>query len=191
MASHQLIDAHLADLARRLPADAVEELADGLTETWQHHLSAGLPPADAAGAAITEFGSPEQITEAFVAHCPGRRTARVLLATGPLVGACWGASIAAAHAWTWPVPAPAAAVFGLALLSVVATLLAAATSRRSYRRARLGTAGGLGLVGLDLTMLTAVLLLAPTLVWPMLVAIPVSLARIGLTLRSQPRPIPR
>ncbi|MET7970527.1 hypothetical protein [Micromonospora sp. NPDC005305] len=52
IASHHLIDAHLAILARRLPADAVDELADGLTETWQHQLAAGLPPADAARTAL-------------------------------------------------------------------------------------------------------------------------------------------
>jgi len=186
VASHQLIDAHLAVLARRLPADAVHELADGLIETWQHHLAAGLPSADAARAAIAEFGTVDQITDAFVTQSPGRRTARMMLATGPLVGACWGASLVVAHAWTWPVTAAAAAVFGLALLAVVAALVTSATSRRSYRRARLGAAAGLGLVALDVAMLAAVLLVAPTLVWPMLVAVPVSLARIGLTLRSLP-----
>lgn len=187
MASHQLIDAHLGVLARRLPAGAVEELADGLTETWQHHLAAGLPPADAARAAIAEFGSVDQITDAFVVQSPSRRTARMLLATGPLVGACWGVSLVASHAWNWPVPVPAASVFGLTLLAVVAALITSATSRRSYRRARLGDAGGLGLVALDLAMVAAVLLVAPTLVWPMFMAVPASLARIGLTLRSLPR----
>lgn len=187
MASHQLIDAHLGVLARRLPAGVVEELADGLTETWQHHLAAGLPPADAARAAIAEFGSVDQITDAFVVQSPSRRTARMLLATGPLVGACWGVSLVASHAWNWPVPVPAAAVFGLTLLAVVAALITSATSRRSYRRARLGDAGGLGLVALDLAMVAAVLLVAPTLVWPMFMAVPASLARIGLTLRSLPR----
>lgn len=187
MASHQLIDAHLGVLARRLPAGAVEELADGLTETWQHHLAAGLPPADAARAAIAEFGSVDQITDAFVVQSPSRRTARMLLATGPLVGACWGVSLVASHAWNWPVPVAAAAVFGLTLLAVVAALITSATSRRSYRRARLGDAGGLGLVALDLAMVAAVLLVAPTLVWPMFMAVPASLARIGLTLRSLPR----
>lgn len=186
MASHQLIDAYIAALARRLPAEAVDELADGLTETWQHHLAAGLPPAEAARATIGEFGTADQITEAFVTNCPARRTARILLATGPIVGVCWGTSLAVAEAWTWPVPAAAAAVTGAALLAVVAALVTSATSRTSYRRARLGTAGGLGLVVLDVTMLAAVVLLVPTLAWPLLLAVPVSLARIGLTLRSLP-----
>ena len=187
MASHQLIDAHLAVLARRLPADAVEELADGLTETWQHHLAAGLPPTDAARAAIAEFGSADADHRRVRRAVPGRRTARLLLATGPVVGVCWGASLVASHAWSWPIPAPAAAAFGLALLAVVAALIASATSRHSYRRTRLGDVGGLGLVALDVAMVAAVLLVAPTLVWPMFMAVPASLARIGLALRSLPR----
>jgi hypothetical protein len=186
MASHELIDAHLAALARRLPSDAVDELTDGLVESWQHHRAAGLATADAARAAIAEFGTAEQIADAFVAQSPGRRSARTLLATGPLVGACWGASLGYAHAWTWPVPAPAAAGFAATLVVVVAVLVAAATSRHSYARARLGVAGGLGLVALDVAMLVAVPLLAPTLVWPMLAAIVASLARVGLTLRALP-----
>lgn len=187
MASHRLIDDHLAHLGRRLPADAVDELADGLIETWQHHLAAGQAPAAAAGAAIAEFGTPEKIIAAFVRQAPGRRSARLLLATGPMVGVCWGTSLIAAHAWTWPVPIPAAALFGLALLAAVATLATAATSRRSYRRTRLGTAGGLALIVLDAAMLAAALLIAPALVWPMAAAIPASLARIAMTLRALPK----
>ncbi|MFF5295941.1 hypothetical protein [Paractinoplanes globisporus] len=187
MAGHQLIDDHLADLARRLPPDAVDELADGLLETWQCHRSAGLPPAEAARAAIAEFGSPAQITAAFVRQSPGRRAARLLLMTGPLVGVCWGAGLGVSRAWTWPAPVPVAAGFGLALLIVVAALAVAATSRRSYRRTRLAALGGAGLVVLDAAALAAVLLLAPAPVWPMLPAIPASLARIGLTLHALPR----
>ena len=186
MAGHQLIDDHLAVLAHRLPADAVDELADGLMETWQHRCDAGLPPDQAAHAAVAEFGTPEQITRAFVAQAPGRRTARLLLATGPVVGACWGASLIAAHVWAWPVPGTVAALFGLALVGVVAALLASATARHSYRRTRLGTAGGLGLVALDAAVITMALVVAPTLAWPVAVAISASLARIGLTLCHLP-----
>ena len=191
MAGHHLIDEHLATLARHLPAGAVDELTDGLLETWQRHLDAGLTPDEAAQAAITEFGDPAQIAGAFVAQSAGRRTARALLATGPLVGVCWGASLVVGQAWTWPVPTPAAAGFGLGLVAVIAALIAAATSRCSYRRTRLGEAGGLGLVILDAVMVAAVLLVAPALVWPMLAAIPASLARIGLTLGTLPTPLTR
>jgi hypothetical protein len=184
VASHQLIDDYLAELGRRLPANAVDELTDGLIETWRHHLAAGLPAARAAQAAIAEFGTSEEVTTAFVTQSPDRRTAVALLASGPLVGACWGASLTVGRAWTWPVPAPVAAVFGATLLAVVAALVSAATSRHSYRRARLGALGGLGLVALDAAMLFAVLFAAPRIVWPMAAAIAASLARIALTLRS-------
>src|SRR6266508_2975648 len=62
MADHALITSHLAVLADRLPAEAVNELADGLEETFQHHLRRGLSRADAAAAAVAEFGRPEQVT---------------------------------------------------------------------------------------------------------------------------------
>jgi hypothetical protein len=187
MARHQLIDAYLADLARRLPADTVDELADGLVETWQRHLVTGATPAVAAHAAVAEFGSPQQVADAFVAQAPGRRTARLLLATGPVIGLCWGASFVAAKAWTWHVPAPAAGAFALILIASVAALVGAATSRHSYRRTRLGGAGALALLVLDAATLAAVLLLAPALVWPMAAAIPASLARIGVTVQTLPR----
>jgi hypothetical protein len=191
MASHQLIDQHLAALARTLPPDTVNELADGLTETWQHHLATGLTPTAAAHAAITDFGTAEQITRAFVAQAPGRRTALLLLATGPVVGAAWAGSLLAAHAWTWAVPLSVKAAFGLTLLSVVATLLAAATSRRSYRRTRLGMAGGLGIVILDTAVVTSVLVAAPILAWPLAVAMLASLTRSAMALRTLRGGLPR
>ena len=40
MASHDLIEAYLAELRRRLPADTVDELADGLIETYDGQRSA-------------------------------------------------------------------------------------------------------------------------------------------------------
>jgi hypothetical protein len=186
MAGHTLIDAHLAELARQLPASAVEELADGLTETYQHHLGRGLDPTTAATTAITEFGRPEQIITAFVRHAPGRRTALALLATGPIFAACWGPSLILGQAWAWPIPTTATLAFGLALLGIVATLAVAATSRHHYPRTRLAAAGATGLIVLDATMLVAVLLAAPSLVWPMALAIPASLARVGLTARALP-----
>lgn len=191
MASHQLIDAYLAQLRHRLPAGAVDELADGVAEAWHHHLATGRSGEDAARATIAEFGTTEQITAAFVTSAPGRRIALILLATGPLVGICWGTSLIAARAWTWPLPIGAAVLFALVLLAAVAALAVAASSRRSYRRTRLGGLGGLALLGLDAAMLTAVIVLAPALVWPMAVAVPVSIARIGLTLRALPPALTR
>jgi hypothetical protein len=189
MASHHLIDAHLDGLAGRLPADAVDELADGLLETWHYHVNQGLTSTEAAHAAIAEFGTPTQITDAFVAHAPGRRIARTLLATGPIFGACWGTSLITAHAWTWPIPTAAAAAYASTVVTVVACLIVAATSQHNFRRTRLGNIGAAGLVALDTAMLAAVMLIAPTLVWPMAVAIPASLARIAVSLRHIPRAV--
>lgn len=191
MAGHQLIEEYLTTLGRRLPAEAVDELSDGLLETWQRSLAAGLTPAEAARAAIAEFGSGQQVIAAFVAQAPGRRTARMLLASGPVVGVCWAVSLVTGQVWAWPVPTAAAGALALVLLAVVATLALAATSHHSYRRTRLGAIGGMGLVALDATMLAGIVLVAPTFVWPMAVAIPVSLTRIGLTLRALPPALTR
>jgi hypothetical protein len=188
MAGHHLIEAYLGELAGRLPPDTVDELADGLRETWRHHLSRGLGPNAAAHAALAEFGTPAQVTDAFVADATGRRTARVLLATGPIFGACWGTSLIAARAWTWSIPVIASAAFAVGLVAVVGCLAAAATSRHDYRRTRLGDLGAAGLVGLDTAMIAAVLIAAPALVWPMAIAIPASLLRIAMTLSRVPRP---
>ncbi|MGH8826901.1 MAG: permease prefix domain 1-containing protein [Jiangellaceae bacterium] len=187
MAGHALIDAHVAALRRRLPADAVDELADGLVETFDHHIRDGMGPDRAASAAIAEFGSVEDITRAFTRDAPGRRVALVLLATGPLVGVSWGAALIAAQAWAWPVPAGVRLLFGALLLAVVAALLAVAFARTNYARTRLTALSGTGLILLDAAMLAAVALAATALVWPMALAVTASLARIGLTLRVLPR----
>jgi len=190
MAGHQLIDQHLALLAGRLPGSAVDELADGLTETWHHHL-AGLSPTSAADAAIAEFGTPDQIIDAFVTHAPGRRIALRLLASGPIVGVCWAAGLIASRGWTWPLPHAPRIVFGLLLCGVVVALLAATTSRHSYRRTRLGAAGGATLLVLDTAMLTTLSIVTPPLAWPLLPAILASLIRIAWTARSLPAALGR
>ena len=186
MASHQLIDAYLAGLAGRLPADTVDELADGLIETWHHHLGDGLTPERAARAAIAEFGAADRIADEFVAHAPGRRIARLLLLTGPVMGACWGTSLVATKVWTWPIPIALGLAYPAVLLATVALLVGAATSRHSYRRTRLGGLAALVLIVLDAAMIGAVGMLAPTVVWLMAVAVAASMVRIGLAIRALP-----
>jgi hypothetical protein len=188
MARHQLIDDYLKALARQLPADAVDELADGLIETWQQHRAAGLSPDVAARAAIAEFGDAEQLIGAFIRNGPARRTARQLLATGPLVGLCWATALISAHAWAWPIPTGARAAFGVALVATIAALVTAARSEHRYTRTRRSaTSAAIALIGLDTLMLGGVLILAPALAWPMAIAAPVSLTRIGFTIRALPR----
>lgn len=187
MAGHPLIDDYLATLARHLPADTVDELSDGLTETYRRHRHTSSDPEAAAAAAITEFGIPEQVIEAFVRQAPGRRTALALLASGPIVGGCWAATLIAGHAWTWPIPAAARFTFGIVLLTVVAMLALAATARTSLRRTRITAVAGLGLIALDGAMCGAIVLVEPNFVWPMAIATLASLARLSLTTRALPR----
>jgi hypothetical protein len=187
VAGHQLIDATITALARRLPADAADELADGLTETYLRHLSHGLHPDAAASAAIAEFGEPHVIIAAFVRQSPGRGVAQALIVSGPAVGGCWSMALITSHAWTWPVPAPARLGFGLGLLVVVTALVLAATTRRSYRLTRMAAVGGLGLIGLDAAVLAGVALLPLTFTWPLALATAASVTRLALTARVLPR----
>jgi hypothetical protein len=191
MAGHPLIDTYRAALARRLPGDVVDELTDGLIETYLRMGSAGLAPDAAAVAAIAEFGEPDLVTASFVRQAPGRRAAWALLCSGPVVGGCWAASLVAGRAWTWPVPLPLRAAFGVALLAVITLLMLAVTGRRSYRRTRIAAGAGIGVISLDAAILTTMLLIAPPLVWPMAIAVPASLTRMALTARAIPRLLAR
>jgi hypothetical protein len=187
VAGDDLIDAYVAVLARGLPRDAVDELADGLTETYLRYRSIGAEPGAAARAAVAEFGSPEAVVAAFVRQAPGRRAALMLLCSGPLVGLCWATTLVVGHAWTWPVPAMLRAVLGVTLLAVVVVLMLAATARRSYRRTRFAAGAGLCLIALDGAALVTMALIAPPFVWPMALAVTASLARMALTARALPR----
>jgi len=181
-----LIGAYLADLRRRLPAGIVDEIAGGLVDARAHHLALGLSEQDAVSAAVAEFGPARLLAAEFARHAAGRRGARVLLATGPAVGACWGTALIVARAWAWPVPAPARLAFGTALLLAITALVGAATSQRSFRRTRLAAPGAIGLVTLDLTVIGTVLLAAPSITWILAVAIMTSLARTVLAARLIP-----
>ncbi len=186
-----LISTYLGELSCRLPADITEEIADGLVEACEQHRARGLSEDDAARAAIAEFGDPRQLAAEFTRHAAGRRTARIMLASGPAVGACWGAALIASRAWTWPVPAGAKIAFGCLLLLVIGALASAAGSQRSYRLTRLAVPGGIGLIMLDLTMITTALLAAPAVTRVLAIAFSASLTRVGLGARFVPRVIAR
>jgi hypothetical protein len=187
MADHDLIADYLARLARHLPADAVAELADGLTETYDRHLTAGRTGPAAAAAAIAEFGEPEVVLAAFVRQAPGRRAALILLGCGPVVGACWATLLISEHAWTWPVAAGLRLAFGLTLLAVVAALAYAATARTTYRRTRASVPACLVLLLLDAGLLATAATTAPAPHWPFALAAAASLTRMTLTARALPR----
>ena len=161
MPRHHLIQDYLDDL-RALPAEVVDELADGLLETYDRYRTLGHPPDDAARAAITEFGTAQQIVAAFDQTTPGRRTSRLLLATGPLVGACWGTALVTARVWTWPIPAWAPPALGATLLTVIVLLLRA--SRAPWVRARRAASVGVGgLTLLDTVMIVSAVTAAPAM----------------------------
>ena len=182
-----LIAGYLAGLHRRLPAPISDEAADGLIETYEHHLAAGAGEQAAAHAAVAEFGNLETVVSEFTRQAPGRRTARMLLATGPVVGSCWAAALILSRAWTWPVPAVARAGFGALLLLAVLALAAAATSRHSYQRTRLTAAASPVILILDATAVAATVLAAPALTAALGTAAGASLGRIALTAWTLPR----
>jgi uncharacterized membrane protein len=191
MAGHRLIDSQLAVLAARLPARAVEELADGLHETYEARLADRDPDA-AARAAIAEFGDADTITAAFFRDSPWRRMAVLLLATGPFMGLLWGVTLVSAQAWNWPISLPVRLAYGMILLAIAATLVVVALEKRAYRRARAATlTGAIGLVVLDAVMLAAVVSVSSVAPWPLLLAIPASLVRIIVTLRALPPALSR
>jgi HAAS len=100
------VEGYLAGVAARLPgparaqADIVAELRSGLLDAADAHRSAGLGPAQAARAAIREFGDPAQVAAGFraeIAAGQARRVAVALLVTGPLVGLLWIVTAMASH----------------------------------------------------------------------------------------------
>jgi hypothetical protein len=179
-----LIARYVAGLHRRLPAALADEVAGGLVETYEHHLASGANDAEAARAALADFGDLATVVGEFTRQSPGRPAAA---ATGPAAGACWGAALILSRAWTWPVPATARLSFGAALLLAVVLLVAAATSRRSYQRTRLTAAACSLLLALDVTAVAAAALAAPALTLALAIAVAVSLSRIAFTAGTLPR----
>jgi hypothetical protein len=184
MPQASLITDYLSVLSAQLPAALVEELADGLDETHQHYLTQGLIPDAAASAAVAEFGEPQVIVAAFTRLSPARHAARRLLATGPLVGGCWAAALITGRAWTWPVPATVLLLIGVALITVIGLLAAAAFGRRYLSARRAGAVACVGITVLDGVMLTTAVLAIPVLVWPVILAAAASIARLTFTARA-------
>ena len=178
----RLISDYLAELSADLPGRIVEELADGLDETYHRYLSEGMETEMAARAAVTEFGEPRVIVADFTDASHGRRTARRLLAAGPVVGMCWAVVLITARAWQWPVPIAPRVLFGVALITVIGLLVTAAVGRRYRSVCRAAAAGCAGTAILDAAMVGTVLVAAPALVWPVALAVALSAGRSGFAL---------
>jgi len=184
MSEPRLISSYLAVLAAQLPARIVEELADGLTETHRSYLRQGLAPDRAAESAVAEFGEPRAIVAEFARVNPARRAARRLLGIGPVVGACWTVALITSRAGSWPVPLLARILIGLALVTIIGLLAAAALSTRYRLAARAGIAGCIGIATLDAVLITGAALADTSLTWVMVGAMVASTARIAFAARS-------
>ncbi|WP_067143937.1 hypothetical protein [Microtetraspora malaysiensis] len=180
MACHELIDHELRILARRLPAPVVEELADGLAETYQTLLTRLGDPGAAAKATLAQFGDADTVSAAFVRAAPGRAAARLLLITGPLVGVVWATVLVTTQAWSWPAPIQARLAVGAALGIVVLALALTVRTTYHYKAVQVGAlSGACGLLLLDVTALAGASALAvPSFL--IACALAVSLARIVL-----------
>jgi hypothetical protein len=140
-AARRLVDAWLGTVAARLPGRGrargaiLAELHDGLLVAVAAGRERGLPAAQAATAALREFGDPGLVAAAFrpeLAAVQARRVALGLIRTGPLVGLAWlgaaaGSQLAvAAPPWRWPLPPGLRLAVPLILLMVAGALLATA-----------------------------------------------------------------
>jgi hypothetical protein len=133
---------------------------------------------------VAEFGAPQVIVAAFTRLSPARHAARRLLAAGPVVGGCWAAALITGRAWTWPVPAAARVMFGVALITVIGLLAAAAFGRRYISARHAGAAACIGISTLDGVMLITVMLAMPVLIWPVTLAAAASAARLTFAARA-------
>lgn len=184
MSESGLIREYLGVLSAHLPGRVVEELADGLDETYRSYLGQGLTPQAAARTAAAEFGQPEAIVAAFTDASSARSTARKLLIAGPAVGICWAIVLITSRAWQWPVPFVARVLFGLTLITVIGLLASAALGRRYRSVCRAAAAACAGTAMLDAAMACTVLLLARTQAWPVAVAVAFSTGRCTFALRN-------
>jgi hypothetical protein len=184
MSQPRLIRGYLATLSAQLPAPVVEELADGLAETYEFYLRQGLAPGRAAESAVAEFGEPQVIVAGFVSVNPARSVARRLLWTGPAVGACWAAVLITSRAWAWPIPPAVRILPGLILIAVVALLATAAFGTRYRLAARAAAAGCVGITVLDIVMIIGVTLALPSVTWVMIGAMAASTGRVAFSARA-------
>ena len=183
------------------------ELEDGLWTATIAYQTRGLPPEEAARAAVAEFGDPRIVGAGFgpeLAVATGRRVGLALLTTGPLVGMSW--LLLAAATWRWTGQEPPAALWlvatlvGLALvIAVPAAMLSVAVSGRLSRWLPTGPQVGTtaaavaasACVAGDLVLLGGVLasaVFAGGLAWPAaLLAAGASSTRLSLAGRAAPR----
>jgi hypothetical protein len=210
----EAIGSYLAEIAAGLdgPAstrrDILAELGAGVADAADEYRSAGLNPAQAARAAIAEFGSPARVAAGFRAELAAarvRRTVVTLMAIGPLTGALWYAAAVASHVdrfgppWKWgSLPGGAQLAIHLAIIALAAAVgsaqftLAATGRSTRWLPARPGASAAIAVgsfAAVDVAMLTALTILVASMpgrlaVLPAAAAAAASLTRLGLAFRT-------
>ena len=195
--------AYLSDLAsqlhgpRRRREAILTELRDGLEQATADRIATGLAPDRAASAAITQFGSPGAVADAFAGELTtayARRTIACLIATGPLVGIWW---LLLLH----PSPWRTGLIAFVAAIPVIPLIIAAiataggtlATTGRLMRwlpetgpHRALGATTAIAMLCLiiDLTMITMIMVSGAPARPLMIIALAASLTRIVCSLTT-------
>jgi hypothetical protein len=138
-AAAEIFEDYLTAIARRLPGPrrartaAIAELRDGLCDGWGHYRRRGLGDTDAARETVTEFGPASVVADAYtgvLADLHARRTAQMLVFTGPIIGLLWLVTLA-------PGQTPNALLLAVPMLTVLvaagalAGLITVATTGRA------------------------------------------------------------
>jgi hypothetical protein len=192
-------------------AAVTDELRDGLLEALETHQARGCSQAEAAAAAIAEFGDPAAVAAAFgpeLGAVQARRVALGLLVTGPLVGLAWIAAVLfnVLPPWRHQLIGPWLALplvgLALAVAGPALGLTVAATGRLGRRLGRVAdratlpptaaAVAALAALVADLTLLgiiTGHALTSPgSFVWaPVVLAASASLTRVTLAGRAARR----
>jgi hypothetical protein len=180
VAEPELITTQLHALRSRLPEQLYDEVADGLLETYQAQLESHPRRADAARAAVTEFGDVDTITRAVCRNSSWHHLSSVLLSTGPVLGGVWAVTLLSGPTWLFSVPDSIRICYGAALLTAVALLLSGRLETRAYQKGlRQVLLASIVLVVLDLTMCFALLHSTVTIGGATAVALAASLARVA------------
>lgn len=180
MAEPQLITTQLHALRSRLPEHLYEEVADGLLETYQAQLKRHPQPADAARAAVTEFGDADTITRATCLNSSWHHLSTVLLTTGPALGGIWAVTLLSQQTWVTSLPDEIRICYGAALLTAIALLLSGRLETHAYQKGhRQVLAASIVLIVLDLTMCAVVLHSTATIGGAAAIALTASLLRVA------------
>jgi hypothetical protein len=210
-AAAPIIERYLTELAAGLPCSGrartaiLAEVSDGLADSVAAHADS-LPPAQAARAAVADFGEAPALACALSAELAGSTAHRVglgLLLTGPLVGLAWlvafvhgggdwAAEVVRVLSWVPAYPLLLASVVPTAVLATVAGT-GRATRWLPLQPRQAATAAAFAAAGcsaLDAALLThtAVAALTGTTLPPLAVAAAaLSAARLCLVARAATR----